>query len=380
MDVSNRAASFHDRVIGFVFLVSGGFMIVGALLVTLALFGAIGMTARLGQFVLAAAALGFGLSVYLAFAFSAAHRDGTYVSLAVLAAIVFLAMLLFFIIQARYPWTLTVGVAIGALFAVFPLYQFWFAQQYVPTHFASLVNVQATLVPVSDASPRVAKATIVATNPGTQRMNILAGEYVVTVQRLLRSTRVTAGSDNAYSKPFLDLNDPPRHSYLRLRRFSRPKVIGFGRLFGESNFLSPSEGVSREFLSDAPGVGALRMRLVATVIVVNANQLQPALKPQPTPEVVEAANGAHVVVLDYQLRQPAILESWINGSDLRILVNYYLDTRPRPLAAVYLIREDRIPSDGVVLPEDASRYGAEIASTWASDEAVFSATPEKSRS
>lgn len=283
-------------------------------------------------------------------------------------------MLLFFYLYAHCPLTLTVGAVIGALFAVFPLYQFWFAQQYAPARLASVVNVQVSLDPVPDASPRVAEAKITTTNPATQRMNVLAAEYVVTTQRLLKNKQITERRDDAFPDPFVDLHDPPRHSYLRLRRFSRPTVVGVGRLFGEANFLGPSESVSREFLVELPRRGAVRMRIVATVIVVNANQLQPALNPPPQPELVDGEAG-RVVVLEYELRQPASLERWINGTELRVLVNYYLDTRPRPLAAAYLIREDRIPPSGVVQPEDASRYGVEITDTWAADEAVFSVAP-----
>jgi hypothetical protein len=221
-------------------------------------------------------------------------------------AIFGLAIASFIFLQSRTRATLgKVGVfLVGLLATAFGVFQFWYAQQYVPTHKPPALSLSAVLEPAGERGSRALyKATITVKNTGSVKVIAFTGTFFVS------GVNYKPPAGHALRKILNPLIKPPGADPYLLR-FSRDYVetkftpVEAGKLFPDNRYFEPGDELTREYVVAVPK-GKYDLLSLRTNAVVAKGVLR--LGPSPISSGLAPPKRIAVFV-DYRI----IDDSWIH--------------------------------------------------------------------
>jgi hypothetical protein len=246
------------------------------------------------------------------------------------AALVFaggVAGLAFLLVATRVTLGKVGTTLIGVLGTAFGVFQFWFAQQYVPTRQPAALEATATLEPAGIASNglRAFRATLVLENVGKTKVIALAGAYHVSGSTIPR--REVDPSPKNVLEPFLSTSVNPYAT-----RFSRhaglgeaPEIVQAGRLFAENRYFEPGEQVTRRFIVYTPACGShtmLRLRAHAVVAKGTLIRIRDSVVGSGTFEDTVDDRDRMGVYTQWAIKDDSWIHDILEGKEHSILVNY----------------------------------------------------------
>lgn len=264
------------------------------------------------------------------FLFIAELRSLSVSVLVVMAALLVVAVSL---LGAKVLWAQGVKLgdlgklALAVLGTAFGLFQFWYANQYVPQVSYPAAHASASLEaasPVGD--PATYRAQVTLKNEGKTRLVILASAYYIT-ESALKPAKATETLD-ALARPFKttpngvsDVWMAQVARYSRYEREAKARVVQSGRLIPAGWYLEPGQEVSREYAVRAAPESRSILRLVAHFAVAKGDAFELGVEPSFRPKRQDS-----VVVSEWPVKNDSVLR-WLLDGETVILVNYPVDPR-----------------------------------------------------
>lgn len=198
----------------------------------------------------------------------------------VLLAVVIGAVALGALLFLRHATRVSVGkvgpTVIALIGTAFGVFQFWFAQQYVPTRQPAALEATAALEPVGSVVDGLDayRATVVLKNVGKTKVLAMAGAYHVSGTTI--PAKEVEPTPRKVLDPLLTLALDPygprfsRHSGLG----PAPEIVQAGKLFAENRYFEPGEQVSRQFAVFVPPCRYTLLRLRGHAVVAKGTLLR----------------------------------------------------------------------------------------------------------
>jgi hypothetical protein len=194
-----------------------------------------------------------------------------------------LAVAAFFFLEKITLVTLgKVGVfLLGLVGTAFGVFQFWYQQEYLPTHKPPALSLTAQVEPAGEragAGRELYKATITTKNTGTVKVIAFTGTYVLNgmtygaVKKKPTEARIMAPLQ-------ADLADPYYSRFLRHYVPNSFTPIAAGRLFAENRYFEPNDELSREYVVASPLCRYELLTLRANIVVARGELLRLEDKP-----------------------------------------------------------------------------------------------------
>jgi hypothetical protein len=201
--------------------------------------------------------------------------------LAVAGVIFALAVAAFFFLEKVTLVTLgKVGAfLLGVIGTAFGVFQFWYQQEYLPTHRPPALSLTAGIESAGERPGReLYKATITTKNTGTVKVIAFTGTYVLS-GLTYGAVKKEPTEDRIMAPLQQDLADPYYSRFLRHYAPNTFTPIAAGRLFAENRYFEPNDELSREYIVAAPRCRYALLMLRTNIVVGSGELLQLEDKP-----------------------------------------------------------------------------------------------------
>jgi hypothetical protein len=210
----------------------------------------------LGRLVLSACLVVAGAGSFFATAELASFDiNARVLGVAVLVGVVSVTSLIFLRLKTGVTFGKAGPVILALVGTAFGVFQFWFAQQYLPTRQPPALEVTSTLDPtgVNVNGLEAYKATVKLKNAGSTKVIALASAYTVGGSRIASNDTLPRPED--VLAPFLSTGiDPYAQRYSRhSRHLESQRIVQAAKLFAENRYFEPGEEFSRERVRRALG-------------------------------------------------------------------------------------------------------------------------------
>lgn len=276
-DLTLPGEPFSVMVGGALLLVTGVLALVGAIVLGLAAFRILTMREWIGRTAMSACLAVAGVASFFVIAeFGSFSRNPAIIGLAVL----FAAIGVLSLVYLRRTTRVTVGkvgpILIGLVGVAFGAFQFWFAQQYLPTREPAALEASAVLEPIGAVSGglEALRATVSLKNVGKTKVIALAAAY--NVSGTSNPAKEFKPAPKKVLEPFLSQSiDPYATRYSRHAGLGpAPEIVQAGRLFAENRYVEPGEQVSRRFIVFVPACRYTLVRLRSQVVVAKGTLIR----------------------------------------------------------------------------------------------------------
>lgn len=163
------------------------------------------------------------------------------------------------------------GIALGLLGTVAGIGQFWYANDYTPSHVGRGIVLTTHIARVSKDKGLVAvRASIEAENVGNSSVLVLGSAYSFTGQQLVRCFRSSTVKRVAgvFSG---QLADPQAVRFTRYVRNDQPRLIAAGKFLGDGLRLDPGQTLSKDFIFYVPAEAFQLLAMRAQVFVIRSD-------------------------------------------------------------------------------------------------------------
>jgi hypothetical protein len=276
-DLTLPGEPFSVMVGGALLLVTGVLALVGATVLGLAALRVLTMREWIGRTAMSAClAVAAVASFFVVAEFGSFSRNLVVVG----AAVLFAAIGVISLIYLRRTTRVTVGkvgpILIGLVGTAFGVFQFWFAQQYLPTREPAALEASAVLEPVGAVAGglKAFRATVSLKNVGKTKVIALAAAY--NVSGTLSPAKEFEPAPTKVLEPFLSQSiDPYATRYSRHAGLGpAPEIVQAGRLFAENRYVEPGEQVLRQFMVFVPECRYALLRLRSQVVVAKGTLIR----------------------------------------------------------------------------------------------------------
>jgi hypothetical protein len=229
-----------------------------------------------------------------------------------------LAVAAFFFLEKITLVTLgKVGIfLLGLVGTAFGVFQFWYQQEYLPTHKPPALTLTAQLESVGERAGReLYKATIATKNTGTVKVIAFTGTYVVSGMNY-RAVKKQP-TEAQIMKPLLsDAPDPYYARFLRHYKTNSFSPLAAGKLFAENRYFEPGDELSREYVLAAPRCAYGLLSLRANIVVARGELLQLEDKPPAVPRTYFTASPDVVGdFADWHLKDDSWIHDLVDGKE-----------------------------------------------------------------
>lgn len=224
----------------------------------------------------------------------------------------------------------TVGKAgpllLGLVGTVFGVFQFWYAQQYLPTRQPPALEATTTLEPigVSVGGLDGYKATLSLKNAGSTKVLAIAGAYMISGSQI--PPREPVPSPERVLEPFVKLlysqaPDPYAGRFSRHAGEKSQTILQAGRLFAENRYFEPGQELSREYVVFVPSCRYGLLRLRGEVVVAKGALLRLGDQIPPVPGFFHDPGRVGVYAF-WHVEDNSWVHDILDGKEQSILVNY----------------------------------------------------------
>jgi hypothetical protein len=276
-DSALAEAPFGVTLVSSVLLVIGVVLVVGAYdLVRLGRSGpwSSGKRPPCRPIVLVAFLVLFLLAVYVFF--SGLRTAGVQRLVVVIVALAFMALATagFFTFGSDIRVTLPrVGgaVALALIGTTIGLWEFWYQNQYVPSHAGRAVSLNVALRVVGlKGDFDVVRASVGFVDIGGRSVSVIGSAYTLTGSRVVRCARVpTVNRVASFFNGFL--KDPQRIRFMADVREEIPSVLAAGKFAGDGKRLDPGVTATRDFVFFVPRGRYQLLRFRAQLFAIPAS-------------------------------------------------------------------------------------------------------------
>jgi hypothetical protein len=271
-----------------------------------------------------------------AYSFVAAIRTGgdQRPVVAVVAALLTAAALL----GARIAWHdgagggvhLAAAVALGLLGTAIGVAEFWYQNQYVPTHLESAVSLDVQLkLEAVQKNFDVIRATIDFEDIGSRNVTVIGSTYTLTGSRVIRCQRkaTPAAVQSIFSGP---LPDPQRSRFMADVWEEQPaRVLAAGRFVGDGTRLDADVTASRALIFFVPRGRYQLLRFRAQLFAVSAS-IPLAERPPDKRHPLIYGNNLYVI---WTVADSSWFHDLVYGREREVITRYTLVGRPTATSA-----------------------------------------------
>lgn len=217
------------------------------------------------------------------------------------------------------------GIALGLLGTAAGLAQFWYANDYSPSHVGGgiVLTTQLERVSVQDGIVTV-RATIAAENVGGSSVLVLGSAYSLTGQQLVRCFRRATVKRvfGVFSGP---LADPQVVRFSRYVGHDQPRLVAAGKFLGDGLRLDPAQKLLKDYIFYVPADRFQLLGLRAQVFVIRSGI---KLGIDFTRPVLNPADGSAYEF--WRADDRSWMHALITGPNRWIAVRYELGNPDRP--------------------------------------------------
>jgi len=311
-----------------------------------------------------------GLYVFFAAIRAAGAQRPVVVAVSLLFIIVALLGLRFFATDAHVTLPrLGAAVALGLIGTTIGAWEFWYQNQYVPSHAGRAVALEVELHGDARPSPYdVIKATVGYEDIGGKSVSVLGSAYTLTGSRVVRCHRpATTKTVEGVFGGFLP--DPQRSRYMAdVWEELPPTVLAAGKFVGDGKRLDTNVSSSRDLIFLVPRHGYQLLRFRAQLFAIPGSvPLSQRVRPKYTTFAGDSEKYGfwHIdddswfhdlvygrerwVVLRYELVDPSHTASTVTSPDLRVTARFpdptWSQQRPSEANVKRLFGNQSPPSD-----------------------------------
>ncbi len=204
-------------------------------------------------------------------AFRTANHNDTVVVVTLVLVAVSLSGLAVFARDVRSVGIKIGAIALGLLGTVASIGQFWYANDYTPSHVGRGIVLTTHLGRVSQNKGIVAvRASIDAENVGNSSVLVLGSAYSFTGEQLFRCFRQSTVKRVAgvFSG---QIPDPQAARFTRYVRNQQPRLVTAGKFLGDGLRLDPGQQISKDFIFYVPAGSFQLLALRAQVFVIRSD-------------------------------------------------------------------------------------------------------------
>ena len=272
-----------------------------------------------------------GIYVFFSALRTAGGQRPVVVAVALLVIVVALAALRFFWRDeaASLPRVATT-IALGVVGTLIGVSEFWYQNQYVPSHLESAVSLTVKLQLAGvEKDFDVIRATIDSEDIGGRNVSVIGSTYTLTGSRVIRCDRpatpkTVQGIFNGY------LPDPQRSRFMANVWEEQPaSVLAAGRFVGDGTRLDANVPASRQLLFFVPRGRYQLLRFRAQLFAISDSiPLSEQTQPKGTNLVYQ--NNLYVV---WNVQDDSWLHDLIYGRERLVVTRYLLVGRPTATSA-----------------------------------------------
>jgi hypothetical protein len=227
-------------------------------------------------------------------------------------------------------------VAIAVLGAVIGAYEFWYQNQYIPTHASSDVALNVSLSPAGEHGDfLVVRAKIGYESIGGKSVSAVGSVYTLTGSKVVRCNQsVTVGRVGTVFRG--SLLDPQRIRFMANVFEFPPTVLAAGKFVADGKRLDPNVPASRGFVFLVPSHRYQLLRFRAQLFAIPGSiQLSPS-----TPPITLTFPGDNELYEYWHVQDDSWAHALISGRERWVVVRYELVDpanffgRHRPASAV----------------------------------------------
>ncbi len=252
------------------------------------------------------------------------------------------------LVGARLAWRtgasidIAAAVALGLLGTLIGVAQFWYQNQYVPSHLESAVSLHAQLkLEGVQNNFNVIRATIDSEDIGGRNVKVIGSTYTLTGSRVIRCER--EATPKAAQSIFTGiLPDPQRSRFMANAWEEQPaRILAAGRFVGDGTRLDANVPASRDLIFFVPRGRYQLLRFRAQLFAVSAS-LPLAERPTDKAHPLVYDNDAYAV---WTVADSSWFHDLVYGRVRQVITRYELVTSPKAvLASPDIIVAARFPS------------------------------------
>jgi hypothetical protein len=235
----------------------------------------------------------------------------------------------FFGSDARVTLPRLATIALGLVGTTVGAWQFWYSNQYAPSHAGRAVALDVELERAGKQShDDVVRAVISFQGIGRTGVSVLGSTYTLTGSRIVRCRRPAAAA--AVEKVFSGfLTDPQRTRFMSdVREIQPATVLAAGKFVGDGKRLDPDVPAGRDFVFLVPRGRYQLLRLRAQLFAIPASV---RISQRTLPEFV-TFDGDRNLYGFWHIDDDSWLRDLLYGRERWVVIRYELVGRPRATA------------------------------------------------